>query len=57
MTAQYSPGYLEGMLANRVLLGRVGHPREFAATVLFLASAAGADSGDWRRRSWSTAAR
>jgi NAD(P)-dependent dehydrogenase (short-subunit alcohol dehydrogenase family) len=37
MTDQYVPGYLEGMLERRVLMGRPGKPEEFAATVVFLA--------------------
>lgn len=37
MTDQYSAGYLDSMMP-RVLAGRVGDPRELAATVVFLAS-------------------
>lgn len=40
MTDQYHPGYLEQQL-RRVPAGRKGDPRELAATVVFLASAAG----------------
>lgn len=39
MTEQYPPGYLEGQM-ERIPLGRKGDPRELAATVVFLASAA-----------------
>src|SRR5690242_20786089 len=39
MTDQYPPGYLEGQLA-RIPAGRMGDPRELAATVVLLASAA-----------------
>jgi NAD(P)-dependent dehydrogenase (short-subunit alcohol dehydrogenase family) len=39
MTEEYPPGYLEGMQAQRVLVGRAGKPEEFAATVVFLAGA------------------
>ncbi|PSM39041.1 short-chain dehydrogenase [Streptomyces dioscori] len=39
MTDQYPPGYLEGQL-SRIPAGRMGHPRELAATVVFLASRA-----------------
>ena len=40
MTDQYPPGYVEEML-KRVPAGRFGNPEELAATVVFLASAAG----------------
>jgi NAD(P)-dependent dehydrogenase (short-subunit alcohol dehydrogenase family) len=40
MTEQYPPGYLE-MMAPRTPMGRQGDPRELAAAVVFLASAAG----------------
>jgi NAD(P)-dependent dehydrogenase (short-subunit alcohol dehydrogenase family) len=40
MTEQYPPGYLEAQL-TRIPLARKGDPRELAATVVFLASAAG----------------
>ena len=40
MTEQYQPGYLDSML-ERVVAGRPGDPAELAATVVFLASAAG----------------
>jgi NAD(P)-dependent dehydrogenase (short-subunit alcohol dehydrogenase family) len=40
MTAQYTEGYLDSMLP-RTLLGRHGDERELAATVVWLASAAG----------------
>lgn len=40
MTEQYQPGYLDSML-ERVAAGRPGDPAELAATVVFLASAAG----------------
>ena len=39
MTEQYPPGYLDAM-AQRIVMGRKGDPRELAATVVFLASAA-----------------
>ena len=39
MTAQYPDGYLEAQQA-RIPAGRKGHPRELAATLVFLASAA-----------------
>jgi len=39
MTEQYAPGYLEAQM-ERIPLGRKGDPRELAATVVFLASAA-----------------
>jgi NAD(P)-dependent dehydrogenase (short-subunit alcohol dehydrogenase family) len=39
MTDEYAPGYLESQLA-RVPAGRMGNPRELAATVVFLASPA-----------------
>jgi len=39
MTAQYTSGYLEAQMA-RIPAGRMGHPRELAATVVFLASPA-----------------
>jgi NAD(P)-dependent dehydrogenase (short-subunit alcohol dehydrogenase family) len=37
MTAQYEPGYLDGLMA-RVPMGRAGKPDELAATAIFLAS-------------------
>jgi NAD(P)-dependent dehydrogenase (short-subunit alcohol dehydrogenase family) len=40
MTEQYPPGYLDAMGA-RIPVGRKGDPRELAATVVWLASAAG----------------
>ena len=40
MTSHYPPGYVEDLLARRVVLGRVGSPDELAAEVLFLASPA-----------------
>lgn len=40
MTDEYQPGYLES-LAHRMVLGRVGDPRELAATLVWLASDAG----------------
>ncbi len=40
MTAQYPDGYLDAMGA-RLVSGRIGDPQELAATVVFLASAAG----------------
>ena len=40
MTDQYSSGYVEEMF-KRVQAGRFGNPEELAATVVFLASAAG----------------
>ncbi|MGW8537966.1 SDR family NAD(P)-dependent oxidoreductase [Rhodococcus qingshengii] len=39
MTAQYKPGYLDS-LKPRLLLGRIGDPRELAGTALWLASPA-----------------
>ncbi len=41
MTDEYSPGYLEETLARRGVLKRMGDPAELAATVVWLASAAG----------------
>jgi NAD(P)-dependent dehydrogenase (short-subunit alcohol dehydrogenase family) len=40
MTDEYQPGYLESQ-AHRLVLGRLGDPRELAATAVWLASAAG----------------
>jgi NAD(P)-dependent dehydrogenase (short-subunit alcohol dehydrogenase family) len=40
MTDAYPPGYIES-LKPRVLLGRMGHPAELAATLVWLASDAG----------------
>ncbi len=40
MTEQYPPGYLDGQL-ERIPSGRAGDPQELAATVVWLASAAG----------------
>ncbi len=40
MTEQYPPGYLDAM-GVRIPVGRKGDPRELAATVVWLASAAG----------------
>jgi NAD(P)-dependent dehydrogenase (short-subunit alcohol dehydrogenase family) len=40
MTDSYAPGYLDSMM-ERVPLGRKGDPEELAASVVFLASAAG----------------
>jgi NAD(P)-dependent dehydrogenase (short-subunit alcohol dehydrogenase family) len=40
MTADYAPGYLDTM-APRMLLGRIGHSEELAATLIWLASPAG----------------
>ncbi|OBF27717.1 short-chain dehydrogenase [Mycobacterium sp. ACS1612] len=40
MTDAYAPGYIES-LKPRVLLGRMGDPTELAATLVWLASAAG----------------
>ncbi|GFG71780.1 SDR family NAD(P)-dependent oxidoreductase [Mycolicibacter senuensis] len=40
MTDQYRPGYLDS-ISHRIVLGRMGDPEELAATVLWLASAAG----------------
>ncbi len=40
MTDQYPDGYLDKML-QRVPAGRTGHPDEFVAAVIFLASDAG----------------
>ena len=40
MTDQYPPGYLESQ-EQRIPAGRKGDPAELAATVVFLASAAG----------------
>lgn len=40
MTDQFVPGYLESRL-SRVLLGRTGDPRELAASLIWLVSAAG----------------
>jgi len=37
MTEQYAPGYLDLMM-SRVLAGRMGEPRELAATLVWLAS-------------------
>ncbi|SDG17053.1 NAD(P)-dependent dehydrogenase, short-chain alcohol dehydrogenase family [Sinosporangium album] len=37
MTAQYTPGYLEGEVARRVLAGRTGDPFELVAAAVFLA--------------------
>ena len=39
MTDSYQPGYLEQML-QRVPVGRVGDPRELAATLVWLAGPA-----------------
>ena len=36
MTDRYPPGYLERQ-KHRILAGRIGDPRELAATVVFLA--------------------
>ncbi|MBT2229571.1 SDR family NAD(P)-dependent oxidoreductase [Nonomuraea sp. NEAU-A123] len=38
MTEQYNPAYLERMLAQRVVMGRVGDPAELVAAAVFLAS-------------------
>ncbi|BBY19694.1 SDR family NAD(P)-dependent oxidoreductase [Mycolicibacterium litorale] len=40
MTDQYKPGYLESVI-ERSVLGRTGDPEELAATLVWLASAAG----------------
>ena len=40
MTDEYKPGYLESQ-AHRLVLGRLGDPRELAATAVWLAAAAG----------------
>ncbi|HWF68762.1 MAG TPA: SDR family oxidoreductase [Mycobacterium sp.] len=40
MTDEYKPGYLESQF-HRLVLGRLGDPRELAATAVWLASAAG----------------
>jgi NAD(P)-dependent dehydrogenase (short-subunit alcohol dehydrogenase family) len=40
MTDQYQPGYLDTVL-HRCVLGRMGDPDELAATLVWLASAAG----------------
>ncbi|MFF4985725.1 SDR family NAD(P)-dependent oxidoreductase [Streptosporangium saharense] len=40
MTEQYAPGYLEETMP-RVLLRRMGHPEELAATLIWMASDAG----------------
>lgn len=40
MTDQYKPGYLDSVIA-RTVLGRTGDPEELAATLVWLASAAG----------------
>jgi NAD(P)-dependent dehydrogenase (short-subunit alcohol dehydrogenase family) len=42
MTDEYSPEYLESTITNRVVLGRMGEPAELAATLVWLASDAGA---------------
>lgn len=41
MSDQYGPGYIESMLHDRVVLGRIGDPAELAATLVWLASPAG----------------
>ncbi|MFG1873724.1 SDR family NAD(P)-dependent oxidoreductase [Sphaerisporangium sp. NPDC049003] len=41
MTASYRPGYLDGQLERRVLMGRAGDPAELVAAAVFLASDAG----------------
>ncbi|HVW81814.1 MAG TPA: glucose 1-dehydrogenase [Mycobacteriales bacterium] len=38
MSDQYKPGYLEQMMASRVVMGRKGEPEELAATLVWLAS-------------------
>jgi NAD(P)-dependent dehydrogenase (short-subunit alcohol dehydrogenase family) len=38
MTEQYNPAYLERILAQRVVMGRVGDPAELVAAAVFLAS-------------------
>jgi NAD(P)-dependent dehydrogenase (short-subunit alcohol dehydrogenase family) len=38
MTDQFPPEYLEGVVRERVPVGRMGSPDECAAAVLFLAS-------------------
>ncbi|MEU4230705.1 glucose 1-dehydrogenase [Nonomuraea sp. NPDC026600] len=38
MTEQYNPAYLERMLTQRVVMGRVGDPAELVAAAVFLAS-------------------
>lgn len=38
MTAAYKPGYMEDLIATRVLAGRIGELEECAAAVAFLAS-------------------
>ncbi|MFI6294313.1 SDR family NAD(P)-dependent oxidoreductase [Nonomuraea sp. NPDC050790] len=38
MTQEYSPGYLERMLEQRVVMGRVGEADELVAAAVFLAS-------------------
>lgn len=40
MTDEYAPGYLDRMLASRVVLNRMGEPHELSATVVWLASEA-----------------
>jgi len=40
MTAQYKPGYMEGVIERRVPMGRPGELEECAAAVVFLASEA-----------------
>lgn len=41
MTDDYVPGYLDSMLAGRVVFSRVGEPHELSATLIWLASDAG----------------
>jgi NAD(P)-dependent dehydrogenase (short-subunit alcohol dehydrogenase family) len=41
MTDEYAPDYLQNVLSNRVVLGRMGDPAELAATLIWLASDAG----------------
>ncbi|MET4430397.1 MULTISPECIES: glucose 1-dehydrogenase [unclassified Mycolicibacterium] len=41
MTDEYAPEYLETVMANRVVMGRMGDPGELAATLVWLASDAG----------------
>jgi NAD(P)-dependent dehydrogenase (short-subunit alcohol dehydrogenase family) len=38
MTEQYKPGYLEQMMASRVVMQRAGDPAELVAAAVFLAS-------------------